>query len=61
MTVLLELRERLRGFYGKYESYLLPVIKFLLGLTVFWLINANIGYMERLDSTPLILDRKSVV
>lgn len=55
MTVLLELRERLRGFYGKYESYLLPVIKFLLGLTVFWLINANIGYMERLDSTPLIL------
>ncbi len=55
MTVLLELKEQLRSFYGKYAAYLLPVIKFLLALAVFWLINQKVGYMERLNSFALVL------
>lgn len=55
MTVLLEFRERIRGFYGKYEIYLLPVIKFLVAFSAFSMINYRIGYMERLNSLSLLL------
>ncbi len=55
MTVLLEFKEGIRSFYGKYEIYLLPVVKFLLAFLSFILINRKIGYMERLDSLPLLL------
>ncbi len=55
MTVLLEFREGIRSFYGKYEVYLLPVLKFLLAFSAFRMINHKIGYMERLDSLPLLL------
>lgn len=55
MTFLLEFREGVRSFYGKYEVYLLPVIKFLLAFSVFFLISQNIGYMERLNSLPMML------
>ena len=55
MTFLLELKEKLRSFYGKYEVYLLPVIKFLLAAGVFWMIRQKIGYMERLNSVSLLL------
>lgn len=55
MTFLLELKEGICRFYGKYEVYLLPVIKFLLAFSVFIMINYTIGYMERLDSLALLL------
>lgn len=42
MTILLEFRERIRGFYGKYEIYLLPVIKFLVAFSAFSMINYRI-------------------
>lgn len=53
MTELLELKEKARHFYGKYEVYLLPVVKFILALTTFLLINANIGYMTRISGLPV--------
>lgn len=49
MTGLLELKERVIRFCGRYESFLLPVVKFILGLTSFLLINLNIGYMRQLS------------
>lgn len=55
MTVWLELKEELRSFYGKYEVYLLPMMKFLLAFSVFFLIDNKIGYMERLNSLALLL------
>ena len=57
MTGLLELRERLRSFYGKYEIYVTAGAKFVLGLVVFFLINSQFGYMGRLDhpAVPLLL------
>ena len=55
MSELLELKERLRHFYGKYEVYLLPVIKFILALTTFMLISNNIGYMTRISTISVDL------
>lgn len=55
MTTLLELKEKLTRFYGKYDIYITPVIKFTVALTAFLLINYNIGYMEKISSTPIAL------
>ena len=55
MTGLLELRERLRSFYGKYEIYVAAGGKFLLGLLTFFLINSQMGYMKRLDHPAIAL------
>ena len=55
MTEFMEYRENIKNFYGKYEFYLLPVIKFLLSISIFLLINVRIGYMQRLHSMALVL------
>lgn len=55
MTGLLELKEKLKGFYGKYDIYINPFIKFILALCVFLTINGNIGYMEKISSFPVTL------
>lgn len=55
MTGLLELRERLRSFYGKYEIYVTAAGRFLLGLAAFFLINSQMGYMERLNHPAVVL------
>lgn len=55
MTGLLEIKEKIKNIYGKYDIYLNPLFKFILALGVFSIINGNIGYMERLNSLPVIL------
>lgn len=55
MTVLLEIREKLRNFYGKYEIYVSVAVKFLLGIAVFLWINSGMGYMERLNQLAVVL------
>lgn len=55
MTTLLELKEKLTRFYGKYDIYITPVIKFTVALTAFLLINHNIGYNGKISSTPIAL------
>ena len=55
MTTLLELKEKLTRFYGKYDIYITPVIKFAVALIAFFMINHNIGYMEKISSTPIAL------
>lgn len=55
MTALLEVREKLKNIYGKYDIYLNPFFKFILAICVFSLINGNIGYMGRLNSLPITL------
>ena len=57
MTGLLELRGKLRSFYGKYETYVAAGIRFLLAVLTFILINTKLGYRERLDNlaVPLLL------
>lgn len=55
MSDLLEWKERVRHFYGKYEVYIVPVIKFVLAFVVFFLIGRNIGYMGKISSIPVAL------
>ncbi|MEY8516537.1 hypothetical protein AALC25_06300 [Lachnospiraceae bacterium 29-84] len=55
MTRILELREKLRAFYGKYEIYVAAAAKFILGLIVFFGINGRIGYMEQLNQPAVAL------
>ncbi len=50
MTRMLEIREGLRNFYGRYELYIKPATRFVLAIVTFLLINGNIGYMARLKS-----------
>ena len=47
MTSLLELKQHLKLFYSKFDTYIIPVLKFLLALAVFFTINGQIGFMER--------------
>ena len=54
MMALLVFREKLRAFYGKYDGFVIPLIKFSLSMAVFFLLNSNVGYMARLKS-PVIL------
>lgn len=55
MTQLLEIKDKIIKFYGCYELYLNMVVKFVVALAVFLIINANIGYMERINSVPIAL------
>ena len=70
MMALLEFREMLRSFYGKCDAVLIPVIKFVVSVTAFWLLNDSIVYMEKLKSPVVwlalsvvcsVIDRTSVV
>lgn len=53
MMGLLVFKEKLKQFYGKYNIYITPVVKFLVGAAAFYLINSNVGFMERLKN-PLV-------
>lgn len=55
MTNLLVLREQLKSFYGKYEVYITPVLRFLLAFMSFSMINHAIGYMSALNSIAIVL------
>ncbi len=55
MMGLLVFREKLRSFYGKYDAYLIPLIKFALSLSAFYLLNSNVGYMEKLKNPALLM------
>jgi len=53
MMGLLVFKEKLKQFYGKYNIYLTPVVKFLVGAAAFYMINQNVGYMAKLKN-PLV-------
>lgn len=55
MTGLLELREKLKSIYSRYEFVILPVIKFLLAFIVLNTLNGQMGYMTQLDSVAIVL------
>lgn len=54
MTTILVIKEQLKKFYGKYDIYVTAVLKFFGALITIMLINANIGYMDRLENTAII-------
>lgn len=55
MSSLLVTKEYLKQIYAKNQVYIDPVLKFLMALVVFLLINVKTGYMERLDSIVVVL------
>ncbi len=55
MTGLLEIREKLKLFYSKYEPFILPVIKFLLAFVTLNAVNGKLGYMTQLDNVAVVL------
>ncbi len=55
MSSLLVTKEYIKQIYAKNQAYIDPVLKFMLAMVVFLLINAKIGYMERIDSMAIVL------
>ena len=55
MMTLLEFRARIRELYQKFSMYIDPMVKFLIALLVFTMINTSIGYEERLTKAPVLL------
>lgn len=55
MESLLQIKEKLKSVYGKYDSYFLSVVKFLLALVTFLMINKGLGYFQKLDNIVIIL------
>ena len=50
MTALLEMKQKIKNFYGQYEMYFLPLLKFILGFAYFTWINQSMGYMSELNN-----------
>ncbi len=55
MIQLFVFREKLRSFYGKYDAFITPVIRFAAGFLTFHLINGNLGYRTSLNSVVVEL------
>jgi len=55
MSSLLLTKEYVKQIYAKNQAYIDPVLKLLLAMIVFLMINSKIGYMERIDSMVVVL------
>lgn len=55
MAQLLEIKDLLIRIYGRFESYFLIAVKFLVAFVMFFSINSSIGYMERISTVPVAL------
>ena len=55
MTTLLEFREKMKLILGKYDIYIFPVLKFILAVITFILINSYMGFMSKLKNPGIVL------
>ncbi|MCI8993712.1 MAG: hypothetical protein HFG80_13505 [Eubacterium sp.] len=55
MAKLYEFREAIRAFCGKYELYVKIVIRFALAMAAYFMINYNLGYMDRLNNMAILV------
>lgn len=55
MTALLEMKQKLKNFFGQNEGYLVPTLKFLLAMGYFWWIRSAMGMMELLANPFVII------
>ena len=60
MAKLFELRGFIKRIYARYDVYVKPVLKFLLALVSFLILNNKIGFMQQLRS-PLVAMALSLV
>lgn len=55
MTDLLVMKEYIKSFYAKYEEFIVPALKFFLACILFFTINGQLGYMDKLNSPVIAL------
>ncbi|MCR5404774.1 MAG: hypothetical protein K6E91_13290 [Butyrivibrio sp.] len=55
MTSLLELKQYVKRFYIRYETYLTYLWKFLLALVSILMINGKLGYMDNLSNMAIVM------
>ena len=55
MTNLLVFKEQLAGFFSRFETYIIAVLKFFVGLVALLIVNANLGYMSKIDNGAIVL------
>lgn len=55
MTSLVMAKQLVKRFYSKYEAFVLPLIKFLVGLICILIINSRLGFMSQLNSFAIVL------
>ena len=55
MTQLLEIRDRIKELFSKYDIFIIPFFKFLLALIVLIMINSKLGYMGKLNNKGIVL------
>lgn len=55
MRNLLELRERVKRIYYRFEFAIVPVLKFMLAFWVLSIVSGKLGYMYQLDNLGLVL------
>lgn len=55
MNSLLSVKNTITTFISRYEAYLKPVGKLILSLIVFITINSELGYMQKINSTAVVL------
>lgn len=55
MSELMEIKQNIVNFIGKYEVYLKPVFKLILALITFLTINGKLGYMSKINNFSVVL------
>lgn len=55
MSDLARIKIQFSKIYSKYAAYINPVLKFLLALILLLMINAKMGYMDRINSGAIVL------
>lgn len=55
MSSLLEIKEQIKKFYSKYETFIVPVLKLLLTMVTLLCINGQLGYMSRINNFAIVL------
>ncbi|MCR5507237.1 MAG: hypothetical protein K6F34_00980 [Lachnospiraceae bacterium] len=55
MTNLLVIKELIVGFFSRFEAYIVAVLKFILAMIALLLINADLGYMQKINNGAIVL------
>ena len=55
MDKVLVIRQRLKEFYGRFDLYILPVLKFVTMLSILLVMNSMIGYREFLTKWMIVV------
>lgn len=55
MTALLEFKQKMKILYGRYETFILPALKFILAFVTFKGINSILGFVGKLNNIFIVL------